>query len=115
MVSDFLVAHPSCPFFSLNEEEWEKAIEKYPSLLETHGINYEEKTCTSSIVPGQKSYSDNKSILNQFERLFQMLEFKKEFNFPVKNVFEIVVDNARTHTAQNINIDSFRENNSNFF
>ncbi|RMZ95377.1 hypothetical protein BpHYR1_001289, partial [Brachionus plicatilis] len=38
IVSDFLVAHCSCPFFYLNEDEWEKAIEKYPSLLESHGI-----------------------------------------------------------------------------
>lgn len=108
MVSDFLVAHCSCSFFYLNEDEWEKAIEKYPSLLESHGIKYEERTCTGSVVPGQDGYFDNKSILNQFERLFQMLEFKKEFNFPIKHEFEIVVDNARTHTAQNINIEYFR-------
>ncbi|RNA02523.1 hypothetical protein BpHYR1_001640, partial [Brachionus plicatilis] len=88
MVSDFLVAHCSCPFFYLNEDEWEKAIEKYPSLLESHGIKYEERTFTGSVVPGQDGYFDNKSILNQFERLFQMLEFKKEFNFPIKNEFE---------------------------
>ncbi|RNA25338.1 hypothetical protein BpHYR1_049711 [Brachionus plicatilis] len=85
MVYDFLVAHCSCPFFYLNEDEWEKAIEKYPSLLESHGIKYEERTCTGSVVPGQDGYFDNKSILNQFERLFQMLEFKKEFNFPIKH------------------------------
>lgn len=53
-------------------------------------------------------YFDNKSILNQFERLFQMLEFKREYNHPVKHEFEIVDDNARTHTAQNINIELFR-------
>ncbi|CAF0913364.1 unnamed protein product [Brachionus calyciflorus] len=110
MVSDFLVAHSSCPFFSLDEEEWEKAIEKYPCILESHEINYEERTCTGSIVPGQNNYFNNKCVLNQFERLFQMLEFKKEFNFPVKHVIEIVVDNARTHTTQNVNIDSFSEN-----
>ncbi|RNA06686.1 hypothetical protein BpHYR1_012666 [Brachionus plicatilis] len=56
MVSDFLVAHSSCPFFYLNEDEWEKAIEKYSSLLEYHGIKYEERTCTGSVVPGQDDY-----------------------------------------------------------
>jgi len=108
MVSDLLIAHPSCPFFYLNEEEWKDAIKKYPSLLESHGIKYEDRSCIGSIVSGQDGYYDNKSILNQFERLFQMLQFKKEFNFPIKHEFEIVVDNARTHTAQNINIKHFR-------
>ncbi len=40
MVSDFLVAHPSSPFFSLNEDEWTKATSKYPSLLVDHGVHY---------------------------------------------------------------------------
>lgn len=108
MVSDFMVIHPSGSFFSLSEDEWNEAVKKYPSLSESNVINYEERTCTGSIIPGQDRYFDNKSIMNQFERLFQMLEFKKAFNFPVKHDIEVIVDNARTHTAQNINIESFR-------
>jgi hypothetical protein len=32
MVSDFLVQHPSGPFFELNENEWKEAIRKYKPL-----------------------------------------------------------------------------------
>ncbi len=57
---------------------------------------------------GQEGYFDNESILNQFERLFQMLEFKSEFIFPIKHDIEIVVDNARTHSAQEFHLHDFR-------
>ena len=108
MVSDFLMAHPSGPFFSLDDEEWASAIKKYPSLQEEIECNYEPQSCTGSMVPGQDGYFDNASILAQFERLFQMLEFKREFNYPVKHKIEIVVDNARTHTKLDVNINDFR-------
>jgi len=39
-----------------------------------------------------------------------MLEFKTEFNEPAKLSIEILVDDARTHTAQVININDFRLN-----
>ena len=107
MVSDFLVSHPSGPFFTLNEKEWKAATKRYPSLLEDQGINYEPRTCIGSIIPGQEGYFDSDSILNQFERLFQMLQFKEAFK---GHEFEIVVDNARTHTAQTMNINEYRLN-----
>ena len=34
MVSDFLVSHPSGPFFYLNEAEWSECIEVYPEIQE---------------------------------------------------------------------------------
>jgi len=37
-----------------------------------------------------------------------MIEFKEEYNEPVKHDIEIVVHNARTHTAQVVNINEFR-------
>ena len=37
-----------------------------------------------------------------------MIEFKEEYNKPKKHDIEIVVDNARTHTAQVVNINEFR-------
>lgn len=108
MVSDFLVVHPNSPFFSLTEDEWKLAVETYPSLLEYSGINYEPRTCTGSIIPGQNGYFDSETLLSQFERLFQMLEFKKKYNIPIKHDIEVLVDNARTHTALTINIDNLR-------
>ena len=32
MVSDFLVEHPTGPFFRLSEKEYEQALAKYPDL-----------------------------------------------------------------------------------
>jgi len=63
-----------------------------------------KKTCTGSIVPGQDSYFSNETILHQLERIFQMLEFKEAFK---GCDIEIVVDNARTHTTQTVNINEF--------
>ncbi len=110
MTSDFLIAHPSGSTFSLSEEEWKNATEKYPSLLDDHGINYEPRTCIGSIVPGREGYFDSEAILNQFERLFQMLQFKKAYHYPVPCDIEVIVDNARTHTAQTLNINDYRLN-----
>ena len=125
MVSDFLVQHPSCPFFFLNDEEYKEACMKYPTLADEYECEFVERvcenhasesdlpcecqyTCTGGIVPGADGYFDSGTILDQFERLFQMLEFKREYNFPVKHTLEIVVDNATTHNKKIINIYEFR-------
>ena len=42
--------------------------------------------------------------MHQFKRLFKLLEFKEYF---VGHGFEIIVDNARTHTAQEYNLFMF--------
>jgi len=108
MISDFLVAHPTSPFFYLEQHEWNEAIKKYPSLLDNSSITYEKFTCTGGMIPGQDGYLDNQNVLDQFERLFQMLEFKSEYNHPVKHKIEVVVDNARTHTSKMNNLNDFR-------
>ena len=41
-------------------------------------------------------YFDNSVILFQFEHLFKLLEFKEEYRHCT---IEILVDNAKTHTA----------------
>ena len=110
MVSDFLVAHPSSPFFSLSEAEWGEAITKYPDLEDEQDIIYLNRSATGMMVPVQDGYFDNESVLNQFERLFKLLEFKKEFIEPVRHEIEIVVDNARTHTALTVNLNDLRFN-----
>ena len=100
-----MVMHNSGPFFSLNEKEWKKAVKKYPNLDEDSGINYVEKPCTASLNVGHDCYFDNSTVLSQFERLFQMLEFKHEYK---SHDIEVLVDNARTHTALEVNINDFR-------
>ena len=110
MVSDFLVSHPNGPFFSLNIKEYKKLLKKYPDFEVEADIDYVERTCTGSMQPGQDGYLDNTRVLNQFERLFKMLEFKKEYNFPVKHDIEFIVNNARTHTKMDVNINDIRLN-----
>ena len=53
---------------------------------------------------GYDLYFDNETILNQFERLFQLLPFKTEYE---GHDFEIVVDNARTHSAKEFSFNDF--------
>jgi len=97
MVSDFLVQHPSGPFFELSEDEWKQAVAKYKSLSADSDVNYLSRTATATINIGTDAYFDNDTILEQFERLFQMLEFKQDYK---GNQIEIIVDNARTHTTK---------------
>ena len=105
MVSDFMVLHPSGPFFYLNEFEWNEAVKKYPELAEETEINYVSRTCTASLNVGNNNYFDNNTVLQQFERLFKLLEFKSEYQF---HDIEVLVDNARTHTAQLVNLNDLR-------
>lgn len=104
MVSDFLVQHPSGPFFELSENEWKQAVAKYKSLNADCDVNYVDRTATASINIGTDAYFDNDAILGQFERLFQMLEFKQEYT---NNQIEIIVDNARTHTNKAYSLQDF--------
>ncbi|CAF4327610.1 unnamed protein product [Rotaria magnacalcarata] len=104
MVSDFLVQHPSSPFFHLNEREWMKAVEHYPDLLNDNGIRYGKYSATAFAHLGVDAYFDNSVILLQFERLFKLLKFKEEYQH---HNIEILVDNATTHTAKNYSINDF--------
>ncbi|CAF1409850.1 unnamed protein product [Didymodactylos carnosus] len=107
MISDFLVHHPSGPFFELSEDEWKQAVAKYKSLNDDADVNYIRRTATASINIETDAYFDNDKILSQFERLFQMLEFKQEYK---NNQIEIIVDNARTHTAKAYSLHNFGKN-----
>ena len=53
MVSNFLVAYPSGPFFSLTYVESEQCKIKYPLIDNFDRVNYERKSCTGSIQPGR--------------------------------------------------------------
>ncbi|CAF3256181.1 unnamed protein product [Rotaria sp. Silwood2] len=96
--------HPSGPFFSLTDKEYSEAMKKYPNLNDDCDINYENNSASAAINVGGDNYFYNKSILNQFERLFQLLPFKKEYK---NHNFVCLVDNPRTHTATEIHINDF--------
>lgn len=122
MVSDFIVQHPSGPFFSLSEAEYKQAVRKYPQMCSVSnkyfifinlsvlqltndtGITYTERSAKGSINVGQEGYFDNATILEQFERLFQLLQFKQDFK---NHTIECVVDDARTHSAKSHSLLDF--------
>ena len=103
MISDFLVQHPSGPFFQLNEKEWIDAVKRFPDLLDID-LRYEKYSATITAHLGVDPYFDNSIILLQFERLFKLLNFKEEYK---NHNIEVLVDNARIHTGKPFNINDF--------
>ncbi|CAF1539185.1 unnamed protein product [Didymodactylos carnosus] len=89
---------------SNGENEWKEATAKYITLSVDNDVNYIDRTATASINIGTDAYFDNDTVLGQFERLFQMLEFKQDYKH---NQIEIVVDNARTHAAKSYSLQEF--------
>ncbi|CAF1391422.1 unnamed protein product [Adineta ricciae] len=79
---------------------------KYPSLNTSGEVDHVERTASASINIGSDAYFNNETILNQFERLFQMLQFKQYYK---KHPIDIIVDNARTHTAKACSLQDFRK------
>ncbi|CAF1560638.1 unnamed protein product, partial [Didymodactylos carnosus] len=59
MISDFLVQHPSGPFFELSENEWKEATAKYITLSVDSDVSYIDRTATASINMGTDAYFDN--------------------------------------------------------
>jgi hypothetical protein len=104
MISDFLVQHPSGPFFQLNEREWVNAVKKYPDLLDDTDLRFEKYSATVTAHLSVDSYFDNNTILLQFERLFKLLQFKEEYQ---NHKIQILVDNARTHSIKPFSINDF--------
>jgi hypothetical protein len=102
MLSYFLVQNDEYSLFDLNEEEWNEAIKNHESLNNDDDfMNYENRSANAFIQPGKDSYFNNSNILKQFERLFILLKFKKSF---FNHDIDIIVDNARTHTAMKYDI-----------
>jgi hypothetical protein len=107
MMSLFIVQHDMLEIFELNEQEWDLAIIKYPSLNENEAfLNYYPRSANAWIEPKKDNYFDNEVILKQFERLFQLLEFKECFK---NSQIEIIVDNARTHSAKVYDVNLFNK------
>ena len=103
MVSDFLVLENE-PFYQLNDNEYKLALKKYPELKSDEF--YRENSVSLSMEPGiaRDGYVDNQIILQQFERLVKMFQFKKGFE---DKKLIIIVDNATTHTAKEYTISDF--------
>ena len=74
-VSDFPVEYPSGPFFELSEDEWKQVVAKCKTLTVDGDVDYLNRTTTASVNIGTGAYFNNDTILSQFERVFQMLEF----------------------------------------
>ena len=106
MVSDFLVCHPSGPFFRLNEKEFDRAVQQYPHLSSMTDVQYLPRSATAGINVGSDNYFDE-TVLAQFERLFQLIKFKSDF---AGHDIEVLVDNARTHTAKEYSLNQFGKN-----
>jgi hypothetical protein len=70
------------------------------------GKKYLERSASRFIELYGDNYFDNAAILEQFERLFQFLEFK---NYYLHHVIDILVDNATTHTAKPYTVNDFRK------
>ncbi|CAF4260215.1 unnamed protein product [Rotaria magnacalcarata] len=84
-----------------------KTITKYPDLLQNNDINYIDRTSTAAINVGADAYFDNETVLSQFQHLFKMLKFKTDYK---DNDIDILVDNARTHTVRQYNLNDFGKN-----
>jgi hypothetical protein len=104
MVSDFMMQHPAGPFFQLDENEYKRAVDKYPELEAPSDIEYIQRTATASILVGRDAYFDSPTVLEQFERIFKMLKYKIEFK---DHAIEFIVDNAHTHTAKSHSVNDF--------
>lgn len=59
MCSEFLVMHPSGPFFTLTDSEYAKALEVYPELDADCNILYEKNSASASMNVGGDNYFDN--------------------------------------------------------
>ena len=90
--------------FSLSDVELKRACHKYPSLASSHDLNKMEHSATAGINVEQDGYFDNNSVLTQFDRLFMVLSFKEDFK---DHEIEVVVDNARTHSAREYSVNDF--------
>ncbi|CAF1399485.1 unnamed protein product [Didymodactylos carnosus] len=95
-------------FYELSENEWKQAVRKYQSLSFDGDVNYRDRTATASINIGTDAYFDNDTILGQFERLFQMREFKQEYkdNQTNKGTSTFVQQTTRPRHRSSLSIPS---------
>ncbi len=93
MISFFILCHNLEVFFELSDEEWNKAVKENPVLNNTNcKLTFYERSASGWLEPGKDNYIDNEVIMQQFERLFILLEYKKCFE---NADIEILVDTFR--------------------
>ena len=103
----WFVIHPG-HFFSLTSAEFEEAKKKYPKLSDAVDSKYVGYALTAGINVDEYAYFDNKTLQEQFERMFQTIPFiavSKEYEV------EIILHNARTHSAKEYLLNDFGKGN----
>ena len=84
--------------FNSSAVEWRNAVMVYPDLeIDDEILNYFPGSANAWIEQKKDNYFDNKVIMRQFEWLFKLIKFKRSF---VDHKIEVLLDNARTHTAK---------------
>jgi hypothetical protein len=79
-------------------------VKQFPELALPSDIDHRACSVTTSVSLERDSYWVNATILGQFERSFKLIKFKTE----CKNVeIQLIVDNARTHSAKSHSITDF--------
>ena len=68
------------------------------------GLRYDGYSARARVNVGEQGYFDNDTILCQFERLFQLLQFKEKYQ---GHDIEVVVNNVRIHSARGYSINDF--------
>ncbi|CAF4032795.1 unnamed protein product [Rotaria sp. Silwood2] len=94
---DLLVQHSSNLFWSFNNQQCGKAMEKHCDLLIEGDMNYLDRSVMATSNIGIDQYFNNDTGLLQFEPLFKLLESKTEYQ---NHQIAALVGNARTHTAK---------------
>ena len=80
MISGFIVQHSESDIFMLDEDEWNQTVSVYPELNSADDfLNYFPRSANAWIETKKDNYFDNTVILRQFERLLQLIKFKKSY------------------------------------
>jgi hypothetical protein len=71
MLSEFLLQHPTSPFFSVSlTQNLKKHRTKYPSLLSATDLSFMKNSATAGINVGQDGYFDNNTVSYQLATLY---------------------------------------------
>ena len=86
----------------MDETEWAECLKENPQLNDLSIVEYEPRSANAGTVPSKDTYFTNETICEQFERLFVMLKYKRILK---NHIIDLLVDNARTHTAKKYDLN----------